>query len=410
MNDITRRQALLVLGGLLAAGSRGIARPQLAAVRNDRKAKASRPGTSFALDLYGELRDQPGNLFLSPFSISMALAMTYAGARGDTESQMADVLHFDPEREAVHSRLQALRRRLEATAARGGHELTIANALWIQKDYPFAREFLGLVGTRYDATLRSLDFVADPAGAVDAINAWVEEKTTRKISRIVSPGDFRAMVKLVLTNAIYFKGEWAWKFDKAATKPAPFRMIRAKHVEVPLMFRKATFGYLAGDGFQALELAYEKGDLSMVVFLPDEVGGLRELERELTAEKLERWLGRLRKREVKAYLPRFRAESSFDLGNTLKALGMQDAFGRTANFSAMSEKSELYIHKVLHKAHVDVNEKGSEAAAATAVIMVYKSPGAKPPIFRADHPFLFLIRERSTGSILFLGRLSDPSA
>ncbi|MCK4307062.1 serpin family protein [candidate division WOR-3 bacterium] len=358
----------------------------------------------FALELYTELKEQEGNLFFSPYSISTALAMTYAGARGNTEKQMAEVLHFELSQKCLHPTFHSLISQLNAQGK--GYQLNIANALWGQKGYGFLEEFLELTKANYGAGLNEVDFVRDAESARKTINAWVEEQTKDKIKDLIKPGILDALTVLVLTNAIYFKGNWASQFKKKETKDSKFYVRANKTVKVPMMYQKEKFKYMETDGFQAIELPYVDNELSMVILLPKKREGLVELENSLNVDSLNKWLGNLRKQEVTIYLPKFKMTSEFRLEEVLASMGMPDAFSGQADFSGMIGRKELFISAVIHKAFVDVNEEGTEAAAATAVVM---AKGTVPVFrFRADHPFIFLIRDISSGSILFLGRVVNP--
>ena len=362
----------------------------------------------FAFDLYARLKGAEGNLFLSPYSISTALAMTYAGARGETADQMAKVLCLPASGEAVHGAYGALQKDLNAAGEGGAFELVVANRLWGQKGFAFLPDFLALLEARYGAGLEPLDFAAATEAARQTINAWIEKQTRDKIKDLIKPGVLDAATRLVLTNAIYFKGKWAEEFDKKATQDEDFFLAPEKKVTAPLMHRTADFGYFEGDDLQALELPYQGDRLSMVVLLPKAKDGLGALEAALSADKVSEWVSKLSRREVRVALPRFKTTAEFSLGDTLVAMGMTDAFGGDADFSGMTGAKDLFISAVVHKAFVDVNEEGTEAAAATAVV-VRALNGGGPPEFRADHPFLFLIRDTKTGAILFLGRIADPT-
>jgi serine protease inhibitor len=362
--------------------------------------------TEFALDLYAKLRTEEGNLFLSPYSISTALAMTYAGARGETERQMAEVLHFTLGQERQHPAFAALESSVRAASDGPGCTLHVANALWGQQGYGFRDEFLALNRIHYGAGFREVDFAGAPEQARQTINAWVEDQTEKMIRDLLRKGDLDAADVLVLTDAIYFKGDWASRFDRRHTQDAPFRVSEREQVTVPMMNSSGQFGFVATDGLDLLELPYAGNRLSMVVLLPKEVGGLAALEQSLSTGDLERWLGGLRAEPVRVRLPRFKLDSRFDLARTLEAMGMIDAFsGRKADFSGMTGRRDLFIGMVIHQAAVEVNEEGTEAAAATAVKMKRTSV---PAAFVADHPFLFLIRDKQSGSILFMGRMLNP--
>lgn len=368
-----------------------------------------RGNTAFALDLYQKLRTIKGNLFFSPYSISTALAMTYAGARGNTETQMAQTLHFTLDQSALHSAFAALETRLKNVQEKGDILLSVANALWPHMGYPFLKAFLTLTKEFYGVSITPVDY-HNPETARQQINTWVEEKTQTRIKELIPPGILDALTRLVLVNAIYFKGNWASQFAKARTQTAPFLVTPSQKVEAPLMTQEHPFKYGKTDRLQILELPYVGNDLSMLILLPHEVNGLAELETALTAPNLEKWSSHLWETEVRIFLPRFKISLGVKLHNTLASMGMVDAFnGSKANFSGMDGSENLYITAVLHKAFVEVNEEGTEAAAATAVVMGLRGLTLPPPIFRADHPFVFLIRENHTGSILFLGRVVDPT-
>ena len=370
--------------------------------------------TAFAPDLYAKLREQKGNLFVSPFSISTALAMTSAGARGNTLDEMQKVLHLP---EKPHAAFGELLKKINAAGAKGKYELTTANAIWAQQGFPWRGEFTALVNKDYGAGFFPVDFAGKPEAARQRINAWVEKETKEKIKELIPQGVIDALTRMVLTNAIYFKGNWASQFKKANTKNQPFYLDGGKKAEVPLMHQDGTYGYGemvygSGDRVQILSLPYVGKELSMIAVLP-EAGKLASLEAKLTAENLGKWTGPLREQKVNVYLPRFMLEMDqpISLKAPLIAMGMKDAFDdMKADFFGMhSGKEQLLITEVLHKAFVDVNEEGTEAAAATGVVVGLRSAPAKPTVFRADRPFLFLIRDNATGSILFLGRYTGPN-
>jgi serpin B len=364
----------------------------------------------FALDLYARLRTgQSDNLFLSPASLSTALAMTYAGARGQTAGQMAQVLHFSLPQETLHPAFGDLRRTWDANGQGQGYRLVVANRLWGQQGFHFLPGFLAVTRDRYGAELAQVDFARQTDQARERINAWVEEQTQGKIRDLIPPGVLDQMTRLVLTNAISFKGVWTEPFRKEATQVAPFHVTASQQADVPLMYRKDDFRYWAGDGLKVLELPYGQGDLAMLVLLPDEIGALSALEARLTADNLARWQSGLRKQEVRVHLPRFTLTSQFQLAEVLKAMGMTRAFTPgEADLTGMSSEGELFVSAVIHKAFVDVNEEGTEAAAATGIAVGATAAIRQPTVFRADHPFVFLIRDNRTGSILFLGRLVNP--
>jgi len=370
-------------------------------------ATAVQGNTEFALDLYQKLRTTDGNIFFSPYSISTALAVTYAGARRDTAIQIAQALHFLLDQKQLHPAFALLEAKLGEVGKKGQVQLRIANTLWPQKGYALLEEFLALMKQYYGVLITAVDY-GNAEAARHTINAWVEEKTENKIKDLILPRMLDALTRLVLVNAIYFKGNWASQFDQRLTSDAPFWVTPDDQVQVPTMTQKHKFRYGEGNGLQILELPYAGDDLSMIVLLPEGIGVLAKLEDSLTGENLGRWARNLRETEVEVFLPRFEITFPFRLDDTLKSMGMVDAFSDRADFSGMDEEP-LYISAVLHKAFLAVNEEGTEAAAATAVIMA-RGPPSLPPIFRADHPFVFLIRENSAGSILFLGKVVNPAS
>jgi len=367
--------------------------------------------TAFALQLYGTLRSTEGNLALSPYSISSALAMTYAGARGQTARQMEQTLHFDQNRIDLHPLYGRLDTALKA--AQGSNELNIANSLWPQEKYPFRREFLSLLKKDYGATVTQLDYEKGAEQARATINQWVDDQTQHKITEIIGPGVLTDLTRMVLVNAIYFKGTWAAPFPEFETQPDKFYTKSDTSVTVPFMHKRGQFGYGENDQLQLIALPYAGRKLEMLVLLPRSRDGIGQLEKGLTTASLSAWTSGMRDQQVAVTLPKFKMSSGFNLAKTLAALGMKDAFDMDrADFSGMDGKSHwLYISAVLHKAYIDVNEKGTEAAAATAVVQTLGAaprPAEPPREFRADHPFLFLIRDSTTGSILFMGRVSHP--
>jgi serpin B len=368
--------------------------------------------TAFALDLYAKLRSQDGNLFFSPYSISTALAMTYGGARGETARQMARTLHFDLAPDKLHPPLAALQANLNAIQQKGQVKLAVANSLWPQKGYAFLPDYLALCQKYYGTSITPVDYRGDTGAARKTINDWVEQKTNHKIVELLKPGVLNGLTRLVLANAIYFKGTWDSPFRTRLTTYQPFHVTTAKTVSAPLMEKEDRFRYADLPDLQVLELPYAGDDLSMLVLLPRKVDGLGDLEANLTTQNLTAWTTGLERQEVDVFLPKFKTTAEFSLAETLAILGMADAFSSRADFSGMDGRKDLFISAVVHKAFVEVNEEGTEAAAATGVMARASAVRAIPqqvPVFRADHPFLFLIRDNHTGSVLFLGRITDPT-
>ena len=367
--------------------------------------------TAFAIDLYHQLTNKPGNLLFSPYSISVALAMTYAGARGATATQMAQALHFGLEQTQLHPAFAALQDRLNAVQQAGHVKLGVANSLWPHKQYAFLPEFMTLLKECYGVEITPVDYRQAAEAARQLINAWVEAKTEKKIVELIPDGTLDDLVRLVLVNAICFKGDWARQFDPTRTQDAPFWITPDKSVTVPMMHQTTSLRYQHVGDVHALELPYAGNDLSMSILLPDRIDGLDELQASLTVERLAMWTQQLWEVDVEVFLPKFKTEFAVTLNKVLEDLGMPDAFNQfKANFSGMDGREKwLYIAFVLHKAFIDVNEEGTEAA-ATAVIMKARGLPELSVAVRADHPFIFLIRDNSTGSVLFMGRVSNPMA
>ncbi|MCL0053158.1 serpin family protein [Dehalococcoidales bacterium] len=369
---------------------------------------------AFAFDLYQALREADGNLFYSPYSISLALAMTYAGARGETEQQMADTLHFILPQDRLHPAFSSLDTELarRGEGAKGkdgeGFQLNIVNAIWGQKGYQFLPTFLDLLAENYGAGLRILDFVNAPEESRITINNWVSDQTEGRIKDLIPPGLIDAFTRLVLTNAIYFNAAWQYPFNENMTEDGLFYLLDGGEVTVPMMKQAKMFGYAEGDGYQAVELPYDGGELSMVLLLP-EAGHFESFEGSLDTQQVSAILERLEHRQVALTMPKFEFESSFSLKETLAGMGMPIAFTAGADFSGMTGNRELFIRDVVHKAFVSVDEAGTEAAAATAVVMPVSLP-VYPLEVTVDRPFIFLIRDIETGAILFVGRVVDPSA
>jgi serpin B len=416
---LSRRDVLRVFGGFgvtlpLSALTGRLGQALGAAPEAGRKEVAAvvEGNNAFAFDLYARLRTQGGNLFLSPYSISTALAMTYAGARGRTAAQMARTLHFPRDQARLHPGFAALIRQVNATGKPRTYELHVANALLGQKGFAFLPGFLKLTKDHYSTAFNPVDFASNTEEARRAINAWLEKQTKDKIKELFRRGVLTSLTRLVLANAIYFKGSWQSAFPKKNTAKGDFLLAAGRKVRVPLMRQEQKLNYHDGGTFQMLELPYKGRDLAMVVLLPRKTDGLAELEKSLTAERLAAGLARLKTHRVDVTLPSFKVTSEFFLKPTLAAMGMPDAFAHGgADFSGMNGKRNLFIQAVVHKAFVDVNEEGTEAAAATGVGvgLVRYTPPPPRAVFRADHPFVYLIRDTKSGSILFLGRLAMPA-
>ena len=369
----------------------------------------TRGGSEFTFDLLKALADTPGNLVFSPYSISQAMAMAYAGARGDTEAQMAAVLRYSLPQERLHPAFNSLEQALTAPAAeKGAFTLKIANALWAQQDYPFRQEYLDLLASSYGAGLRVTDFSKDPEAARGLINRWVEEQTNGLIKDIVPPGAINDLTRLVLANAIYFKADWIGPFQKDSTIPQPFTLADGSVIQTPMMNQMGYFNYMVEDDLSAVELPYMGGRTAMLVIIPA-AGKFEAVQARLSANELERILARLQGGQVLLGLPKFKYESSLNLKQVLKALGLNAPFEDGADFSGMDGSRDLRITDILHKAVIAVDEQGTEAAAATVIIVGATSAPAEPVTIRAERPFFFLIRDTQTGAVLFAGRVSNPA-
>jgi serpin B len=370
--------------------------------------------SAFAFDLYQALREEKdGNLFYSPYSISIALAMTYAGARGETEQQMADTLHFNLSQVNLHPAFNKLDIELDerGQGAQGkddkGFRLNIVNAIWGQKDYTFLPTFLDVLSENYGAGLRILDFMNETEKSRVTINDWVSDQTEARIKDLIPQGVIDAATRLVLTNAIYFNAAWQFPFDEDMTENSFFHLLDGGQVTVPMMKQSESFGYTAGEGYQSIELLYDGGELSMVILLP-ETGQFESFAQSLNAQTVADIINDLGHAQVTLKMPLFKFDSDFSLKDTLAGMGMPVAFSGDADFSGMTGNRALLISDVIHKAFVSVDEAGTEAAAATAVVMRESSAPIQQANVTVDRPFIFLIRDIKTGAVLFVGCVVDP--
>jgi serpin B len=368
--------------------------------------------TEFAFDLYQQLAKESGNVFFSPYSLSVALAMTYAGARGETESQMAEVLHFDLPQDRLHTAFNLLDAELasrQASDDQSNFQLDITNAIWGQRDFKFLSDFLDTLAENYGAGLRIVDFLRATEEARQTINQWASDETEGRIEELIAEGMLEPATVLVLANAIYFKALWFSPFSEEKTHDAQFTLLDGSTVTVPMMEQVISLGYhriyTEGSDYQAIELKYKGYDFSMVVLLP-RAGKFEEFEASLDAQKVEDIIGSLEgELAVMLSMPRFSYDTGYDLVDTLIEMGMPNAFGK-ADFSGMAENADLYIYAVGHKAFISVDEKGTEAAAASYVGMAM---GGMKIEFNMNRPFIYLIRDIETGTILFVGRVVNPS-
>ena len=372
--------------------------------------------TEFALDLYHRLESGEGNLFYSPYSISSALAMTYAGAEGQTADEMAAVFHFLLEEDRLHPTFNALDQYLEGLAEQEipedmgeAFQLNIANAIWGLKDFHFESDFLDTLATNYGAGLRLLDYIQAPEESRVTINDWVSDETKERIQDLIPQGAIDSDTRLVLSNAIYFKATWLEPFEESLTEDGIFYGLDGSEINTPMMSlgSDASFPYYHGEGFQAVELPYVGGQVSMLVLVPDQ-GEFSGFEESLNAEKLDQIISNLAYQPMYLNFPKFEFETEISLVNILAEMGMTSAFSDGADFSGMTGNKDLFISDVFHKAFVSVDEEGTEAAAATAVLMELTSAPENPLRLEIDRPFLFLIRDHQTNSVLFMGRVVEP--
>lgn len=399
----------LALGG--CGGDPMVAR-QLPADVQASAARLVDGNNGFALDLYRKLAVRDGNLFLSPFSISAALAMTYAGAAGTTQAEMARTLELRLGPPEVHVAFGALLDSLNRGSSFGGYRLDIANRLFGQAGFGFTKSFLATTREQYRAELKEVDFERSAETARATVNDWAAQQTEGKIRDLFPAGSVTADTTICLANAIYFKGDWASQFPPSRTNNAPFHLASGATVDVPMMTQtlkaKVAIPYANADDASVLELPFRGGDLAMIFLLPSTADGLPQLESTLTRAALDGWLAKLSKNEIWVTLPRFTVESTFDLRDTLSQMGMPSAFAAdAADFSGMDGQRDLFLDAAVHKAYVKVDETGAEAAAASGfggTVAV-----SMPASFVADRPFLFFIRDEVTRSILFVGRVADPS-
>jgi serpin B len=369
---------------------------------------------AFALDIYQTLSAQDGNLILSPFSMSLALAMTYTGARGETESQMADTLHFDLPQGQLHPAFNALDQDLASRGEAKSDEqeplqLNIANAVWAEQTYPFLQDFLDLIASNYGAGIRLADFINQYESVRKEINDWVYDQTQEKIKDLLPQGVLSADTRMVLVNAIYFKADWLSQFDANDTYDLPFHLLDGTDITVKMMNQGTSMPYYQGDGYQAVELPYAGDTAAMDIFVPDE-GNFEAFESSLNSDLFNESINGLKPASMMLSLPKFTFESQFNLSDTLKSMGVVDAFDPDqADFSGMTAQNDLFISNVIHKAFVAVDEEGTEAAAATAVIMDTTSAPMFEVTLTIDRPFIFIIRDKLSGQILFVGRVLNPA-
>jgi serpin B len=371
--------------------------------------------SAFAFNLYQQLaKTNTGNMFYSPYSISTALAMTYAGANGDTATQMAKALDFTLPQSQLHSAfndlaLQLASRGQGASGTDGKNfALNIANALWCEKTFNFLPDFLNTLGQNYGAGVNLLDFVNSPEPSRVTINNWVSNETNKKINNLIPAGAINPQTRLVLTNAIYFDAAWQNPFSANKTQSGTFNLLDGSTVSVPMMNNEASYGYTQGSGYQAVELPYSGNQVAMDIIMPD-AGNFTKFESGMTADSISGIINSMQTKSTNLTMPKFSFDSSFSLNAALSALGMPVAFSDQADFSGMTGNKDLTIADVVHKAYVAVDEQGTEAAAATGVVMSAMAIMNQNNV-TIDHPFIFVIRDMQTGAILFVGRVMNPAS
>ncbi len=370
---------------------------------------AEQGNSMFAFELYKQLGTEKGNVFFSPFSISSSLSMTYAGASGETASELQNVLFFKDNTEDFHHEFKVIINKLKKKGE-GNVEINVANSLWAQKDYNFETPFLSTVRSNYSSPVQMVDFKESKnrESTRIKINEWVAEETNNKINDLIAEKILSDATRLVLVNAIHFKGSWKKPFKKAATKKLDFYLSAKKTIKASFMQGVVKANYFENDFVQMVEIPY-KGDATMIIFLPKENDGFNDLQEKFTYENYKTWSSSFTKKDIVLTIPKFKIENNFELDKTLKKMGIKTAFSKKADFSKMTGDKDLFISKVLHKSYIEINEDGSEAAAASAVVMDRKTASTElPKAFRADHPFIFMIKENTTNSILFIGHFTNP--
>lgn len=387
----------------------------LPSINDEKIASLVKGNNAFALQLYGRLRSTSGNILFSPYSISSALAMTYAGAEGSTAEEMKNVLHYPLDHPDLDAAFAWLNRTFTTYTSDFGADFRVlnANSLWVQTGQNLLPEFLQIMTDYFQANIRQVDFAFHSEIARSSINRWVKDRTQGRIVDIIQPNDLSRTTRLVLVSALYMKARWANLFDLQLTQQAPFFPALDRSITVPMMQTTGSFLLYQGDTASLIELPYAPPrpgglQLAFLILLPNERMGLSNIERTLTLDQYQKWKAQMTQKRVNVIMPKFTISESFTLNDALQSLGIKAAFTTQADFSRLANVKDLYIGKVVHKTFMNVNEKGTEATAATAITMNRTAVQQIPVLFRADHPFLFMIVEKGTGSILFMGRLNIP--
>ncbi|MFH1442691.1 MAG: serpin family protein [Candidatus Micrarchaeota archaeon] len=381
--------------------------PETTATPIPSNADLSDATNKFTLDFYSQIKGNPGNLFFSGFSMAEAFGILYEGAKGNTAKEIENVFGFDPNAAKRHDAFKSLNARL--VPKNGSYQLNVANALWMQKDFAILPDYKQAAIDYYSSEANNLDFKADAEGSRNTINKWVESKTNEKIKDLLPEGSIHPSTRLVITNAIYFKGAWVEEFDKKLTEDGDFKLDATQTRVVSMMHKTDIFKYMENEKLQMLDMDYKGEDLSMLILLP-KGNGISELEKELNPANLAAWKTSLASKDVIVTLPKFKFTKNYNLKGQLKAMGIREAFSETADLSGIDGQKDLFVSDAFHKAFVEVNEEGTEAAAATGIIvgMTSVEMPVRIPDFTADHPFIFLIQDNSNGAILFMGRVSNP--
>lgn len=363
----------------------------------------------FALELYQQLSSYDKNVFLSPYSVTTALAMTYAGARSETEAQMSKVLHFDRDQDAFHLKMRDLIAYMSGLNKADSIEFSTAQSFFAQRDFRFLDSYITLLKQQYQSGMQLVDFKNELEKSRLLINDWVAKKTHDRIQNLIPQGMINQLARLVLVNAIYFKGSWSVAFDEKLTTPRSFFLPDGKSIQVPFMSKENTmFNYVSNDELQMAELPYADSSMSMLVILPARNVSFSALEQKMTSTVYNEWIRSLKPEIINLMMPKFSTTTDFELSDVLKKMGMPLAFSLQADFSGMDGKKDLMIDKVIHKAFVEVSEKGTEAAAATAVVIRQKTTILRPGLI-LNRPFMIILKENKYNSILFMGRINNPS-
>ncbi|MEO0240768.1 MAG: serpin family protein [candidate division WOR-3 bacterium] len=367
--------------------------------------KICESNNKFAFELYFKLKDKEENIFFSPLSINSAFLIVYEGSRGNTKKEIEDVFGF-PEEKIRRPNFARVFNEINREDKK--YTLYTANALWVQKDFRILKEYKEIIKKYYISEIENLDFAGETEKSRQIINSWVSEKTRGKIKDLIPQGGLNALTRAVITNAIYFKGNWLKKFDEKNTKEEDFFVSEEKRIKVPMMkMEKEIFNYFEDDKLQVIEIPYDGEEVSMFIFLPKSLD-INSINEYLNYEKFKEIKENIRREEVDIYIPKFKMETKYLLNNVLYEMGIKDAFSEIdADFSGISGKKELFISNVYHKAYIEVNEEGTEAAAATGIVVEITAVRFRK-IFKADHPFVFLIYDKKLENILFLGRIVNP--